>query len=102
MRSIELESVSKYFRDFCAVDDVSFGVDREEIVGFVGPNGAGKSTCLKMLATYLPPTRGKVAVARRRDPSAGRVRRSGQGGRVRWRRCAPPGRVAALPLRPPR
>ncbi|MBK33941.1 MAG: multidrug ABC transporter ATP-binding protein [Gemmatimonadetes bacterium] len=62
MRSIELESVSKYFRDFCAVDDVSFGVDREEIVGFVGPNGAGKSTCLKMLATYLTPTRGKVAV----------------------------------------
>lgn len=62
MPTIELSNVTKYFGDVCAVRNVSFKVDREEIVGFVGPNGAGKSTCLKMLATYLAPSEGRVFV----------------------------------------
>jgi ABC-2 type transport system ATP-binding protein len=41
-----------------ALDDVSFEVDRAEIVGLLGPNGAGKTTLMRILACYLTPTRG--------------------------------------------
>ena len=50
------------YRDIPAVRDVSFTVERGEVVGFVGPNGAGKTTTLKMLSGILHPTAGKVAV----------------------------------------
>ena len=64
---IAVEAVTRVFGTgagaITAVDDVSFQVERGEIVGFVGPNGAGKSTMLKMLATYLLPTSGRVSVA---------------------------------------
>jgi ABC-2 type transport system ATP-binding protein len=46
-----------------AVDDVSFRVDRGEVVGFLGPNGAGKSTTLRILAGFLGPTSGRVRIA---------------------------------------
>ena len=46
-----------------AVDDVSFDVERGDIVGLLGPNGAGKSTIMRILAGYLPPTGGQVRVA---------------------------------------
>jgi len=46
---IEIERLTKRFGAFTAVDDVSFTVDRGEVVGFLGPNGAGKSTTMKML-----------------------------------------------------
>src|SRR5262245_30677951 len=46
-----------------AVDDLSFRVDRGEIVGFLGPNGAGKSTTLRILAGFLGPTSGRVRIA---------------------------------------
>ena len=59
---IRLESVTRTFGDLVAVDDVSFTVQRGEVVGFVGPNGAGKSTVLKMLATYLYPSAGTITV----------------------------------------
>lgn len=45
-----------------AVDDISFAVEKGEIVGFLGPNGAGKSTTMKIATTYLPPTEGSVLV----------------------------------------
>jgi ABC-2 type transport system ATP-binding protein len=60
---ISVESVTRRYGTLTAVDDVSFAVDKNEIVGFVGPNGAGKSTMLKMLSTFLPPTAGKITVA---------------------------------------
>ena len=47
----------------CAVDDISFHVDRGEVVGFLGPNGAGKSTTLRILAGFLGPTAGSVRIA---------------------------------------
>ncbi|MBN1444097.1 MAG: ABC transporter ATP-binding protein [Planctomycetes bacterium] len=57
---IALESVTKRYGPLTAVDRVSFTLARDEIAGFVGPNGAGKSTVLKMLATYLYPTEGRL------------------------------------------
>ena len=51
------------YRDVRAVDDVSFTLDRGEIVGFLGPNGAGKTTTLKMLTGLLYPTSGRARVA---------------------------------------
>lgn len=59
---ISVDSVSKQYGALTAVDDLTFQVERGEIVGFVGPNGAGKSTMLKMLSTYLYPTSGHIAV----------------------------------------
>jgi ABC-2 type transport system ATP-binding protein len=60
---ITAESVTRCFGPVRAVDEVSFSLGRDQIVGFVGPNGAGKSTLLKMLATYLLPTAGRMTVA---------------------------------------
>ncbi len=55
-----------------AVDDLSFSVDRGEMVGYIGPNGAGKSTTIKMLTGILVPTSGSLSVAGI-DPSRDRV-----------------------------
>jgi ABC-2 type transport system ATP-binding protein len=54
--------VRRRFREVPAVDDISFSIDRGEIVGFLGPNGAGKTTTLKMLAGLLHPTSGEACV----------------------------------------
>lgn len=59
---IKVQSVSKWYGQVRAVEDVSFELIPNEIIGFVGPNGAGKSTMLKMLATYLLPTSGTITV----------------------------------------
>ncbi len=59
---ISVDSVSKQYGVLTAVDNLTFQVERGEIVGFVGPNGAGKSTMLKMLSTYLYPTSGRITV----------------------------------------
>jgi ABC-2 type transport system ATP-binding protein len=60
--TIEVEQLRKCFRDFCAVDDLSFTVEHGEIFGLLGPNGAGKSTLIRMLTTLLPPTSGLARV----------------------------------------
>ncbi|HUB68490.1 MAG TPA: ATP-binding cassette domain-containing protein [Candidatus Methylacidiphilales bacterium] len=60
---IEVENLSKTYSGVNAVRDISFHVDKGEIVGFLGPNGAGKSTTMKVLAGYLPPTDGKIRIA---------------------------------------
>ena len=54
--------LSKNFKKIHAVDDISFGVAKGEIVGLVGENGAGKTTTLRMLATMLKPSSGTAAV----------------------------------------
>jgi ABC-2 type transport system ATP-binding protein len=61
---IEIERLTKCFGAFTAVDDVSFAVDRGEVLGFLGPNGAGKSTTMRMLAGFMPPTAGPVEAKR--------------------------------------
>jgi ABC-2 type transport system ATP-binding protein len=58
--SIEVKNLTKKFKDFVAVDNISFNVNKGTIFAFLGPNGAGKSTTIKMLTTILDPTSGKV------------------------------------------
>ena len=60
---IEISDVSKDFKGFKAVDDISFNVNDGEIFAFLGPNGAGKTTTIKMLTTLLHPTSGTLKVA---------------------------------------
>jgi len=59
---IKVESLSKSFGPKLAVNDVSFTVERGEVLGFLGPNGAGKSTTMRMITGFIPPTAGKVTV----------------------------------------
>ncbi|MFD0151634.1 ABC transporter ATP-binding protein [Streptomyces sp. NPDC055721] len=86
MPFIELESLEKTFtirrrtgllrrskREVRAVDGISFGVERGEMVGYIGPNGAGKSTTIKMLTGILTPTGGRLRVAGI-DPARERTR----------------------------
>jgi ABC-2 type transport system ATP-binding protein len=63
VKIIEVEKLWKEYGPLVAVRDVSFSVDRGQVVGLIGPNGAGKTTLLKMLSTLLPPTRGSGRVA---------------------------------------
>ena len=60
---IKVQSATRRYGNLTAVDQVSFEVNKNEIVGFVGPNGAGKSTMLKMLSTFIHPSEGTVSVA---------------------------------------
>ena len=60
--TIEAVELCKVFKDFAAVDQVSFGVRRGEIFGFLGPNGAGKTTTIRMLLSLLRPTSGRATV----------------------------------------
>ena len=60
---IEVQQLTKRYGPFTAVDDVSFKVERGEILGFLGPNGAGKTTTMRVLTGYMPPTEGRAIVA---------------------------------------
>lgn len=60
---IEINGLTKRYRDLVAVNDISFSVAAGEIVGFLGPNGAGKTTTMKMLTGFLPATSGSATVA---------------------------------------
>jgi ABC-2 type transport system ATP-binding protein len=60
---IEVQNLTKRYGPFTAVEDVSFKVERGEILGFLGPNGAGKTTTMRILTGYMPATEGKAFVA---------------------------------------
>lgn len=60
--SIIVKHLTKVFGEQKAVNDISFEIEKGNIVGFLGPNGAGKSTTMKMLTTYIPPTSGEALV----------------------------------------
>ena len=62
MHAIEVNSLTKKFGNFKAVDNISFQVEEGEIFGFLGPNGAGKSTTMMILTTLLKPTSGYALV----------------------------------------
>ena len=59
---IEVKNLVKKFKDFAAVNDVSFNVKEGSIFAFLGPNGAGKTTLIKMLTTLLRPTSGSISI----------------------------------------
>jgi ABC-2 type transport system ATP-binding protein len=60
---IEVKNLTKYYGKRLAVDDISFNVEKGEIVGFLGPNAAGKTTTMRILTGFLAPTRGDIKVA---------------------------------------
>ncbi len=59
---VEVRSLRKSFGAVTAVDDISFAVERGEVLGFLGPNGAGKSTTMKIITGFLPATAGTAIV----------------------------------------
>jgi ABC-2 type transport system ATP-binding protein len=60
---IEVQQITRFFGRVKAVDNVSFQVEKGEILGFLGPNAAGKTTTMRILTTYLPATHGRATVA---------------------------------------
>ncbi len=60
--SIEVKNLLKVYGEQKAVNQISFNVEKGEIVGFLGPNGAGKSTTMKIITGYLEPTSGEAVV----------------------------------------
>ncbi|HQJ45367.1 MAG TPA: ATP-binding cassette domain-containing protein [Ignavibacteriaceae bacterium] len=59
---LEVKNLTKKFKDFTAVNSISFSIKKGEIFGLVGPNGAGKTTTIKILSTLLPPTSGEASI----------------------------------------
>ena len=60
---IEVQHLTKRYGPITAVEDISFRVERGEILGFLGPNGAGKTTTMRILTGFMPPTDGRAIVA---------------------------------------
>jgi len=60
---IEVQGLTKYFDSFRAIEDITFHVEKGEIVGLIGPNGSGKTTTMRILTCFMPPTKGKAKVA---------------------------------------
>ena len=62
MPSLTVSNLKKTYGETVAVDDVSFAVQRNEIVGLLGPNGAGKTTTINMILGVLEPTAGSIHI----------------------------------------
>ena len=60
---IEVEHLTKYYGDFPAIQDVTFQVEKGEVLGFLGPNAAGKTTTMRILTGYMPPSSGTARIA---------------------------------------
>ncbi|MDQ6761148.1 MAG: ABC transporter ATP-binding protein, partial [Bacteroidota bacterium] len=59
---IEVENLTKKFKEITAVNDLSFHVNEGDVYGFLGQNGAGKSTTIRMLLTLIKPTSGSISI----------------------------------------
>src|SRR5262249_40568612 len=72
---IQVDHLTKRYGPVTAIQDVSFSVEKGQIVGFLGPNGAGKSTTMKILSCFMPPSeappRGRAALGRSRGAPRG-------------------------------
>jgi len=63
MPAISVKNLTKRFKSFTAVDNLSFEIEKNHVVGFLGPNGAGKTTTLRMLVGLSKPNRGEMEIA---------------------------------------
>ena len=59
---IKVSNLSKKFKEFTAVDNLSFTVNQGDVYGFLGQNGAGKSTTIRMLLSLITPTNGNIEI----------------------------------------
>lgn len=59
---VEINGLTKSYKDVKAVNNASFTIRKGEIFGFIGPNGAGKSTTIKMLLNFIYPTTGEAKI----------------------------------------
>ena len=59
---IELKNVTKKYGNFKAVDNISFKIEKGEVVGFLGQNGAGQTTTMKMITGLIEPTDGEIFI----------------------------------------
>ncbi len=59
---VQVEHLYRYYGQLCAVNDISFGIGRGEVVGFLGPNGAGKSSTMQIISGNLAPSAGRVLI----------------------------------------
>ena len=59
---VQVENLTKRFDDFTAVDELSFGIERGEIIGILGPNGAGKTTTIHMILGLITPSAGEIRI----------------------------------------
>jgi ABC-2 type transport system ATP-binding protein len=59
---IHVENLTKYYNDFCALDQINLEIQKGEILGLLGPNGAGKTTTLRMLTGYFLPSSGNIRI----------------------------------------
>jgi ABC-2 type transport system ATP-binding protein len=59
---IEVQHLTKFYKDFCAVNNISITINKGDILGLLGPNGAGKTTTLRMLTGYMRPSAGSINI----------------------------------------
>jgi len=59
---IEVENLTKYYGTIRGIEDITFTIDKGEVVGLLGPNGSGKTTTMRILTCFFPPTRGRALV----------------------------------------
>jgi ABC-2 type transport system ATP-binding protein len=59
---IQVDQLTRYYGEHCAVNDVSFTLEKGDILGFLGPNGAGKTTTMQMICGNLAPTAGQILI----------------------------------------
>jgi branched-chain amino acid transport system ATP-binding protein len=71
---LETRGLTKEFKGFVAVRDVSMKVRRGSVHALIGPNGAGKTTCFNLLTRFLVPTRGRIFYKGATSPDRGRRR----------------------------
>ena len=62
MVTVDIKSITKYYGEQKALNEVSLSINQGEVVGLLGPNGAGKSTLMKIITSFVPPTSGKVSI----------------------------------------
>ena len=62
MVTVDIKSITKYYGEQKALNEVTLSIKKGEVVGLLGPNGAGKSTLMKIITSFVPPTSGKVSI----------------------------------------